>query len=118
MKIGLDHGQLVTLHQDRWFAVGGPWGNDVLASLAGGTAAVEEARTRIAAGDAAEANASSGSPFVPQSMRHYSFWEAHMVNAGRQVVAFHATPDRDEDCTTNRTARRAGTGSIRRRPSP
>jgi hypothetical protein len=87
MKIGLDEGRLVARHGDRWFAVGGKWDDDVLAFLADGAAAVDEARTLIERGDADEAGAPSGLPFAPQSVRHFSFWEAHMVNAGRQTVA-------------------------------
>jgi 2-keto-4-pentenoate hydratase/2-oxohepta-3-ene-1,7-dioic acid hydratase in catechol pathway len=87
MKIGMDGGRLVALHGGRWFAVGAEWGDDVLAFLADGTAAVDGARALIEGGGAAEAGAPSGLPFAPQSVRHFSFWESHMVNAGRQTVA-------------------------------
>lgn len=87
MKIGMNNGQLVALHEGRWFVVGASWDHDLLRFLADGTDATESARALIEAGNAPISSPPSGLPFLPQSLRHFAFWDDHMVNAGRHAVA-------------------------------
>lgn len=89
----MDAGRLVASDgAGRWVVVGADREHDVLAFLAGGTEAVDRARSILAAPDRVEGAAPTGLPFAPASLRSFALWESHMINGARGMVAAFAPP--------------------------
>ncbi len=94
MKLGLDRGSLVAWDggTGRWVVVGEPWGHDLLAFLAGGADAIRAAARTVADPHRVTGDAPAGLPFAPASLRAFAFWESHMINGARGMVAQFAPP--------------------------
>jgi 2-keto-4-pentenoate hydratase/2-oxohepta-3-ene-1,7-dioic acid hydratase in catechol pathway len=84
VKLGRGPDGLVAFDEQRgsWVALGADLGDDPLALLD------EPGRSRVseAIGSAPEAGPPAGLPFHPRSLRAFSLWEKHMVDAARVLA--------------------------------
>ena len=89
----MDRGSLVARDATgQWVVVGEPWGHDMPAFLAGGGSAVQAAERILADPARVTGGAPAGLPFAPASLRSFAFWESHMINGARGLVAEFAPP--------------------------
>lgn len=101
MKVGRTGERLVGFGEEaeRWLRIGDDFDDDMLTFLAGGGEANTAAAQRVSSRSTA-APVPTGLPFAPTSLRDFSLWEKHMVDAYHVPIFVHP----DEQAHAHRDA--------------